>query len=210
MRNLGTISLLPALAVLISGCSQPVEKVRYRIDVVVDTPSGEKKGSGVVALWEKKIVDPSGTNLVPRMQGEAIPVDLGNGRSVWMTLGHRGFDWPAGAPWLGERAYSPSGRNTMSAGMIPVMVTFSDEKSPTTVRVVDPSRFSNSFGAGYALKGVYVSTTQEPITEQASKRLPWVRRLEGNLAGTKEGAVSTSESDPVKFMSKSYFVREVR
>jgi hypothetical protein len=98
----------------------------------------------------------------------------------------------------------------MSAGMIPVMVAFSEEKYPTTAHTVDPSRFSNSFGAGYALKGIYVSSTHEPVTEHASKRLPWVERLEGNLAGAKEGAVSTSDSDPVKFMSKSYFVREVR
>lgn len=204
------VSLLPVMAVLVSGCSQPVEKARYRIEVVVDTPSGEKKGSGVVALWEKKVVGPSGTNLVPMLQGQAIPVDFSNGRSVWMTIGHRGFNWPAGAPWLGERAFSPSSRNAMSAAMIPMLVTFSDEKSPTTARTVDPSNLSKSFGPGYALKGIYVSSTQEPVTEQASERLPWLRDLEGDLTGAKEGAVNTSDSDPVKFMSKSYFVREVR
>lgn len=75
------------------------EQIRYRITAAIDTPLGVRTGSGV---W--------GYRLAPhflildfqwyyfgRVEGEAIPIDLGDGRTVYVVLGGREMPRDLGA-----------------------------------------------------------------------------------------------------------------
>jgi hypothetical protein len=75
------ISLLP-----LAGCDkfQGGSEIRYRISLVINTPQGPRTGSGV---WSFKLrpgnIDQTYNG---RFRGEAIPIDLPNGRTVFALL----------------------------------------------------------------------------------------------------------------------------
>lgn len=72
---------------LLFSCSgiEPSETLRYRITVEVETPVGLRSGSSV---WEYKITDVQigFTPLSHDYQGEAVAVDLPNGRTLFALL----------------------------------------------------------------------------------------------------------------------------
>lgn len=86
-RRLLLQSVAAGSALLLLGCSQiePSETLRYRVTVEVETPVGIKTGSSV---WEYKITDVK-IGFSPWSQdyrGEAVAVDLPNGRTLFALL----------------------------------------------------------------------------------------------------------------------------
>lgn len=206
------LAILMATAVAMTACSEkPVERVRYRIDVLVKTPSGDRTGSGVVAIssQEFRSLEGSGKNSRTLMDGSAIPIDLPGKPSIWMTIGHKGFEWPAGSPWT-ERRMDPGQRVAMDQRMIPQFVSFTNEKDATTARLVPGDDFSKVLGSGYSLKGVYVSTTKDSPSDFASLRLPWIRNLTGQLDGAVRNSIDIGSDDVTQYMEREYFLRESR
>lgn len=69
------------------------DQARYRLTVEIDTPDGLRKGSGVWGYSMAPNFDVPVFSMQwyfsPRIEGEAIPVDLGKGRLVYMILGGR-------------------------------------------------------------------------------------------------------------------------
>lgn len=199
-----------AAAVTVTACSEkPVERIRYRIDIVVQTPSGDRTGSGVVAIssQEFRSFEEPGKNTRTLMDGSAIPIDIPGKPSIWMTIGHKGFEWPPGAPWT-ERRMDPGQRVPMDQRMIPPFVSFTNEKDPGSARLVPTGEFSKVLGSGYSLKGVYVSITQDKPSDFASSRLPWTRGLTGQLDGVVRNFVDISSDDVTQYMEREYFYRE--
>ena len=96
----------------------------------------------------------------------------------------------------------------MDQRMIPQFVSFANEKDPATARLVPADDFSKVLGAGYSLKGVYVSTTRESASDFASSRLPWVRNLTGQLDGEVRNFIDIGSTDVTKYMGSEYFYRE--
>ena len=206
------LAILMAATIAMTACSEkPVERIRYRIDVLVQTPSGDRTGSGVVAIssQEFRSLEGSGKNTRTLMDGSAIPIDLPGKPSIWMTIGHKGFEWPAGSPWT-ERRMDPGQRVAMDQRMIPEFVSFTNEKDPATARLVPASGFSKALGSGYSLKGVYVSTTQDKPSDFASSRLPWARKLTGQLDGVARNFIDVGCEDVTQYMGREYFSRESR
>lgn len=56
----------------------------------------------------------------------------------------------------------------------PMLVTFQDIRSPSSVERVDPQNLPATFGAGYSLKAITVELTDEPLTEKIGQKLPWL------------------------------------
>lgn len=113
MRPLVT-ALALAGAVMASSCGllNRAPEIRYRITVAIETPHGLRTASGV---WSMKL-RPGGIDqgYNSRFRGEAIPVDLPNGQTVFALLDFRGSgNGPAQgvAPTIAEqaltRAYYP-------------------------------------------------------------------------------------------------------
>lgn len=86
-RRLLLQSVALGSALLLLGCSQiePSETLRYRVTVEVETPVGIITGSSV---WEYKITDIKigFTPLSHDYRGEAVAVDLPNGRTLFALL----------------------------------------------------------------------------------------------------------------------------
>ena len=77
------------------------KQVHYRVTVTVKTPTGERRGSGVWGYSEaaNQAFTGGGYRWVfsPLMEGEAIPVDLGNGRTIYALLGKGGAKAKSGS-----------------------------------------------------------------------------------------------------------------
>ncbi len=174
----------------------------FRLTVEVATPDGIKSGSSVihVGYTSKASWIPQSRGASGRAFGDAVFVDLGQGKNVIALLGfgpngseHKlerlaslafGRDepfWHLEAPnWVGSFDLNPS--------LIPTLVTFGDLADPTTARVVDitDAAFADAFGPGYRLERVtltmvpvgiapfrWVGLTGTPVTRGIEKKLPW-------------------------------------
>lgn len=178
--------------------------MRYRMTVEVQTPQGVRSGS---AIREIKYDDGNGWNWLPpfmwlgeqrprwRLRGEAVAVDLPNGktvfallrsetredfggREIWSIFEQTGRDevelWPT----------APRTNRPVVGDPKPMLVYFRDLVDPNTVEHADPEVIWESLGAGYRLHRITVSRTTEPVTTGITQRLKWlslIRRQRGAL-----------------------------
>jgi hypothetical protein len=165
---------------------------------------------------------PSEGGLAIRGRGEATVVSLPGGRLlVALTRAfHPKSQEPAGRPWEGNfiigRQYGSGddewrqGRNKQLEGLarlrsgapvavayadLPILLTFRDNRDPTSLIVVDPNDVSAAI-PGARLASATVEPTDSPLfTEQIEVRLPWVATLLRNharLNGDAGSAVSAA------------------
>lgn len=196
---------LALAAIILSGCAVAEEAedkapdYRYRLTVEVETPEGLKTGSSVIEVQQsigRTTMDGFGELLILRIRGEAVAVDLPDGRTLYALLRSGGdVEWAARViPFLspdanddnplddfllleGEkelpRTWSKSGPfNNRSA--YPMMVTCGAEADPTSVAQVDPDNLAASFGEGVTLKRITAEVTDDPVTTGIEKRLEWL------------------------------------
>lgn len=164
-RKLGFVAV--GLAVLIGGAiawwslSYPSYSYRYRLAVEVEADGKLHNGASVIEVTITK--QPNWGSAPPqRMQveGEAVFVDLGDGRNVIALLA-RGpnasdVDYPSyittelfGLSYADrDLVHIPSmqGSRAIPDGLLPTFVTFADLNDPKTARVVQPHEFSQVFG----------------------------------------------------------------
>ncbi|HRK20067.1 MAG TPA: hypothetical protein PK970_14015 [Hyphomicrobiaceae bacterium] len=124
---------------------------RFRLTVEFDTPSGVRSASNVYHYDERPRIGTGGGGVNKSIKGDAIFVDLGQGKHVVVIMGHGErahwtdsfqsfwffpYQRPAeGAPIL--RSPRPGdGPREITGGLIPTMVTFDDLTDPRTARVV--------------------------------------------------------------------------
>lgn len=95
MKILGLALLLTATGVLYFYFYPDLtqtEQVRYRLTTTVDTPNGPRRGTGVWGYSMAATYIPLNSltwEFAGRVEGEAIPVDLGDGRTLYVVLGGR-------------------------------------------------------------------------------------------------------------------------
>ncbi|WP_152540025.1 hypothetical protein [Afipia sp. P52-10] len=173
---------------------------KYRLTINVETPFGVKSGSGVVSVHLSK--DPP---LLPHIgsigaKGDAIFVNLGEGRNLFMIMaaGKKGENVDAIA-YLAEKVLAATGHKvsfqdvykfagrTLPVGSdhIPTLVSFVDLKDVATARVVRPDDLQSVFGAGYRLSEVTLTVVSvglwpfdwggvlgEPVTRGIENKIP--------------------------------------
>ncbi|BAH77302.1 hypothetical protein [Solidesulfovibrio magneticus] len=182
--------------------------IKYKIIIEVETPEGLKTGSNVVQVTiTPKFVhwNPSASPIIIRVEGEAIFLDLGQGKNVIATLGFG----PTGAnegrlsrlpsEVLGgdngqsyTRARTWEGRAELHGDLIPTMVTFGDLADPYTVQVVMPDEFATVFGPGYRFKGAWIEMTMDDVTRAGiEEKLPWIYHMSKYVNAGNAGALST-------------------
>ena len=201
---------LALLAALVIGdqirINRPAHK--YRLTLDVETPEGRKSASGVMAVHPDRSYTRRGQT---RTLGDAIFVDLGQGKNLVALLAHLDnrlvldeMNYVALRAYLaatGKRVpFSEMSRLTgtvpVKGELIPVLVAFADPAAPGTARVVRPDDAEAVLGKGYRIEGISVEVVPngywpldfggplgEPVTRGIQAKLPWLD-VTGDSAAT--------------------------
>ena len=195
---------------MISGEHVSDDVVRYRMTVEVMTPQGLRSGQSVIESRIEHGVSfgSDAPGISYKLRGEAVTVDLGDGRALFALLrGTEGSDGAAYYANLLQQAFrhgartAPMPRANLLKGPnaplrkwarwhdlqldlppedYPLLVTFRDTADPASVERVDPADLAATFGQGFALRRVIVEITSRPVTSGIEQRLVWLPRLKGN------------------------------
>lgn len=203
MARRGVVGVLAgAAAAVLGGCGSlfPSDRLRQKITVEVDTPSGLRSSSSVVETEVRKGKswgDASGTTF--NLKGEAVAVDLPGGRTLFALL-RGGSDTQGDAAGYqtrllyealnaGAEASVPvavEGMNVMQAraaaksaevslilpeSLYPMLVTFADDSNPKSVERVVAGNLAATFGPGVRLRRITVAVTDDSVTSGVEKRL---------------------------------------
>ncbi|MCA1410137.1 hypothetical protein I6F30_02995 [Bradyrhizobium sp. NBAIM20] len=194
--------LLGLLALLVGGDQIRINRPdhKYRLTVEVTTPAGIKTGSAILAVVPDRNYNRSGRTTT---RGEAVLVDLGQGKNVVVLLAHQ-----QGAKldlddikYVALRAYGIARGNRVSfkdvsrqSGVVPVqgeltpvLVSFGDLGDPNTARRVASDKAEAILGEGYAIRGFSAEVVPngfwpidfggalgEPVTRGIEAKLPWL------------------------------------
>ena len=213
MGRRGTLGVLAGgAAALLSGCGLlggNRGRLRYRITLEIDTPSGLKTGSSVLEYEY-----PSKTGL---SYGQAPFVDLGNGRYVFALIDQMSGPWGVfrypdlqppiprdDVPWSEfDRANELKPKAVLKLADYPKLVTFDDINDPNTVREIEPSSVRRII--------FEVVDEDEPLTMGIEQRLEWLAegspdsRLVKKVPGS---PIQKTEDMPLsRLLSKGDFVR---
>ena len=195
MGRRGALGVLAGgAAALLSGCGLlggNRGRLRYRITLEIDTPSGLKTGSSVLEYEY-----PSKTGL---SYGQAPFVDLGNGRYVFALIDQMSGPWGVfrypdlqppilrdDVPWSEfDRANELKPKAVLKLVDYPKLVTFDDINDPTTVREVSPS----------AVKRItfQVVDSDEPLTTGFEEKFKWAVDSDTTLSGGRYGKVGDTQ-----------------
>ena len=199
--SLKWIGPLGLLAALVIGDQIRINRPghKYRMTVEVETPSGVKSASGVLAVTpDRSYARDRGT----RTSGDAVYVDLGGGKNLVALLAHLDKTLDPGAiNYVALRAYpAATGKrvnfNDMSkqtgivpvqGELLPVLVAFADPANPGSAKVVSPDDSEAMLGKGFRLRGVtaeaipnglwpidFGGVLGEPVTRSIAAKLPWL------------------------------------
>jgi hypothetical protein len=152
-------------------------------------------------------VNPEGRGSRGSHKGEAVYVELPNGQNLFALLRTRELqpdatEYPLYAfedkflvptknwsesietmkSWRGQVAEMTSTITFLGSEktvrVLPGFASFADINNPSSVRKVLPFDFAAVFGAGYNLRRVTVTVTDEPITRRILTMLPWLKGLD--------------------------------
>lgn len=191
-------------AVILPGCAFAEDKApdyRYRLTVEVDTPEGVKSGSGVIEVEQslsRSTAAPAKVGVQRKVHGEAVAVDLPNGKTLFALLrSENNVDWASyiyvylathekGKPFIDQldNVLEVTGERTLprmwppvgfleERSAYPMLVTFGDLADPTSVAQVDPDDLAATFGEGVRLNRITVELTDDPVTSGIEDRLGW-------------------------------------
>lgn len=197
LKWIGPLGLLAALVI---GDQIRINRPghKYRTTVEVETPAGVKSASGVLAVTpDRSYTRDRGT----RTSGDAVYVDLGNGKNLVALLAHldKTLDLDA-INYVALRAYpAATGKrvnfNDMSkqtgvvpvtGALVPVLLAFADPANPGSAKVVSPDNAETVLGKGFRLRGIsaeaipngfwpidFGGALGEPVTRSIAAKLPW-------------------------------------
>ena len=201
-RRIFAGSILSCLCLGLLGCKVNSTPYHYKLSVEVETPEGARAGSSVIAVHMPNQL--KGTEVLggsgPSAQGEAVAIDLPGGKTLFALLrSQTNVDWAGSAHlesvdrkqamFSDKEQYVEMLRNNRLVYPVqrwiegggdrkidgyPMLVTFKDMADPKSVARVDPDNLAASFGAGYKLKAITVTGTDEPVTTGIGKRLGWL------------------------------------
>lgn len=193
---------------------------RQKLVVEVETPGGVVTGSSVqkADFSRANFNVPAGPSAGFKLTGEAVVVDLGEGRYLFALL--------QGAARLAPRTFYNLHENTNEAAIdavlamprgvarpvppeaLPVFVTFTDIGDPMTVARVDPENLAATSGPGYRLKSITLEITDEPVTKgQVENVLVWFEATAGRMLDGERTSYLGAPNPLANRLSKHDFIR---
>jgi hypothetical protein len=202
-----------AVAIAVYSCSSimhPLVAVNYRMSFEAMTPDGPKSGSGVIQVTYASQFNLNGGGRKGDVGvfGEAVPIDLGQGKILFVTLtrGYSGretgdpttLNYAQDAAWLPIRVFDFNwhwgeeynlvkqvnsakviGSKEVPFKALPTTVTFKDINVPLSVELVQPDDLEATFGQGYKLTKATIQLTDDPPTNTIKGILVWLDNLKG-------------------------------
>jgi hypothetical protein len=177
----------------------PTHTYRYRLSVEVETPDGIRSGSSVIEVRYETFPEINGRSHISRVFGEAVFVDLAQGKNLigLLAAGPSGedVDYPGRIVFLafnldGNDSDTPkrlpqlrgkrdldiyhSSLYEVKKRFLPTFVTLPDLANPGTVRVAPFGLFDEIFGASFKLRTVAIEMNADPITQGIENKIPWI------------------------------------
>ena len=205
---------------------------KYRLTVDVETPAGLKSASSILSVRPNRSYGGTGSgSSMPQAKGDAIFVELGEGRNLVVLLAYgedgSNFDDPSFLPTrlLGAKDRRISFRDVKNfAGapavhvpeaLRPVLVSFADRGDPRSARRVND--LDASLGKGYRLRGLSLDVIAngfwpvdfggalgQPVTRAIEAKLPWLNNPGGAAAALQAAGLKTGEG----FAPEAAFTRK--
>ena len=161
--------------------------MRYKLTYVVEVNGEERTGSGVIQLRSEDTTrfPWPGVGYGFSAKGEAVVVDLGDGRYLFSLLNNAAtlpfkpfiaYYEGDGSPVDVVRALKAERPSIeLTTDQLPMLVTFRDINDPTSVREVDPDNLAATLGPGVRLESVTLEITDEPVSERRMEEaLSWL------------------------------------
>lgn len=83
------------------------------------------------------------------------------------------------------RVRSASGRPTgATESSYPLLVAFTNDSDPRTIKRVDPEIIQDNFGTGITLRRIIIERTNDPVTVGIERRLRWLPTVNEKLRGS--------------------------
>lgn len=191
------------LVFLLSGCGGETATVRYKL-IAKANIGGEIIESYAVNELTMSIssLSLSGNAASASLTAEATILDMGERGSVYILQNVNNHPSAiliaydiAGSPGsLNEerirkmQLVQTQGREAWPRKLItPKMVAFKDENDPATIFEVTRKNFSQHFGADAKFIGLYIEPTNEAVSNEIPKNLPWWRDGKGALVKKEHG-----------------------
>ena len=206
--------LISVVLLGLTACESPVvTHHKLLLNVELNTPEGVRRGQTVIEIAFRRVYDPlagsqcHGRAVQPyrtEVFGEAIPIDLADGRTVYALLttysgtGPTRFMYNAYVEHqglIGRNLCTTWGDVAAENRMLddlkepadlgvpndpyrwqvtPVLAMFGNSADPRSIYILDGRNLSASLGTGYAVRRVTIAPTSDPVTEGLVKRLPWL------------------------------------
>jgi hypothetical protein len=168
---------------------------RYRLSLTVEIDGTSHTGSSVIEVrWigSPSIQGHGSYSSTGFVYGQAPLIDLGARGILIVSLSTgEGYgpasDGASDALWLCANAFRndsgqaglqrlqhETGRRQLESGNFPRLVWLSDKLNPATAVKIEPWEIEFKFGAGARIVSAFVEMTNEPITDDAAKTLPWL------------------------------------
>lgn len=188
---------------------------KYRLTVEIDTPLGPRSASHVIAVHPNRSYAGTGS-AGTQIKGDALVVDVGNGKGVAVLLAHGGAPLDLEAVnYIDLRAInaatdrrvqfrelkSMTASAPVTGERTPVVLVFADMTNPASARMVEPDKLESVVGAGVRLRGMKVETLPpgwwpidfggalgEPVTRDVDATLPWWGNAETSAATALQAA----------------------
>ncbi|MGV3633171.1 MAG: hypothetical protein ACO1NY_02400 [Pseudorhodoplanes sp.] len=200
----------------------PTQVYRYRMTVEVNLGDEVRSGSSVieVRLTKQRQILPEVIPVRSNVSGEAVYVDLGEGRNLVALLASgpnaENRDHPQSVvPSHFKLSYSDSdlpkysslrGEWTLPKDRLPTFVTFGNLNDLQSAKVVVPDEFEQTFGAGVTLRDVRIEMTDDPVTHGIAEKVPWWNGPFPWLQNIADGVAGDMRSGPFR-PTKEHFHR---
>ncbi len=182
---------------------------RYKITIEIETPEGIKSGSAVreVRAWKNaaKIINPDVAPIEYEVIGEAVVVDLGERGVLFGLMNNFAYLESGNAFWT-ENSNSLDSYKSLRIGDrselkkdLPAFVTFSDLNDPKSVVGCGPAVIESVLGKGVRLRSIMIEITDNPVTQDIEKILPWLPKYKGA-----RGFLGGEEFPPFNDPSQTY------
>ena len=196
---------------------------KYRLTMTVETPSGTKSVSGILSVRPNRSYGGTGTgSSFPQTRGDALVLDLGEGRSLVALLAYgedgANFDDPSFLPTrlLGAndrrigfrdvKKFAGAPALPVPAPQRPALLSLTNLTDPKSARRVNADNLEASFGKGFRFRDLTLDIVAngfwpidfggalgEPVTRGIDAKLPWLKTPDGAAAALQAAGVKIGD-----------------